>query len=143
MPCGSTSEVWIVIHTRPTPICEEAPLRQLSKVEENDDGTVRVFGIASTESKDHDGEVIKASAVKAALPDWLVFGNIREMHQPIAAGTAIEASVDDDGVTHLGALIVDPSTVKKVKAGVLKGFSLGGKVTKRNAKDKSIIEGFA
>jgi hypothetical protein len=61
--------------------------------------------------------------VKAALPDWLVFGNIREMHQPIAAGTAIEASVDDNGVTHLGALIVDPSSVKKVKTGVLKGFS--------------------
>jgi HK97 family phage prohead protease len=112
-----------------------------SKVEENDDGTVRVYGIASSESRDHDGELIRADAIRKALPDYLVFGNIREMHQPIAAGTAIEASVDDDGVTHLGALIVDPSSVKKVKAGVLKGFSLGGKVTKRSTKDKSIIEG--
>jgi hypothetical protein len=101
---------------------------EISKVEELDDGTVNVFGIASSETRDRDGEVILASAMKAALPEWLTFGNIREMHQPIAAGTAIEAHVDDAGMTELGAHIVDPSSVKKVKAGVLKGFSIKGPV---------------
>lgn len=111
------------------------------KVEELDDGTLKVFGIASSESRDSDGELIRADAVRAALPDYLRFGAVREMHQPIAAGTALEAQVDDAGVTHFGAHVVDDSSVKKVRAGVLKGFSLGGKITKRNADDKSIIEG--
>jgi hypothetical protein len=113
---------------------------EISKVEELDDGTVNVFGIASSETRDRDGEVILASAMKAALPEWLTFGNIREMHQPIAAGTAIEAHVNDAGMTELGAHIVDPSSVKKVKAGVLKGFSIKGPVYRRNKKDKTVIE---
>lgn len=112
-----------------------------SKVEEQDDGTLKVFGVASSESRDSDGEVIKADAVRAALPDYLEFGAVREMHQPIAAGTALEAEVDRDGITSFAAHIVDASSVKKVQTGVLKGFSLGGKVTKRNKLDKSIIEG--
>lgn len=111
------------------------------KVEEQEDGTVKVFGIASSESEDSDGDIMKADAVRAALPDWAEYGNIREMHQPIAAGVAIEAHVDDAGITHLGAHVVDPSSVAKVRAKVLKGFSLGGTVTKRNRKDKKIIEG--
>lgn len=112
-----------------------------SKVEEQDDGTLKVFGVASSESRDSDGEIIKAEAVRRALPDYLEYGNVREMHQPIAAGVALEASVDADGVTNFGAHIVDPSSVKKVQTGVLKGFSLGGKVTKRSKTDKSVVEG--
>lgn len=136
-----------LIHTSPRHFSTRRARRlktlfaEISKVEDLDDGTVNVFGVASSESRDHDEELIRSAAVKAALPEYLQYGNIREMHQAIAAGVAIEAHVDDDGVTHLAAHIVDPSSVKKVKAGVLKGFSLGGKVTKRNAKDKSIIEG--
>lgn len=114
---------------------------KFSKVEELDDGTLKVFGIASSEAEDSDGETVKADAVRTALPDYLTFGAVREMHQPIAAGTAIEASVDADGFTHFGAHIVDESSVKKVRAGVLKGFSLGGKVTKRNKDNKKVIEG--
>jgi HK97 family phage prohead protease len=109
------------------------------KVEDQDDGTVKVFGIASSETEDSDGEIVKSDAMRAALPDWLEYGNIREMHQPIAAGVAIEAHVDDAGVTHLGAHIVDASTVQKVKAGVLKGFSIGGNVVKRDKANKKII----
>lgn len=111
------------------------------KVEEQDDGSLIVSGIASSESADSEGETVKADAMRAAIPDYMAFGAIREMHQPIAAGTALAASVDNDGVTHLEAHIVDESSVKKVKARVLKGFSIGGKVTKRNATDRKIIEG--
>ncbi len=111
-----------------------------SKVEEQDDGTLKVYGVASSESRDSDGEIIKAEAVRRALPDYLDYGNVREMHGAVAAGVALEAHVDTEGVTHFGALIVDPTSVKKVQTKVLKGFSLGGKVLKRNKTDKSIVE---
>jgi phage head maturation protease len=112
-----------------------------SKVDKQSDGTLIVTGIASTETEDSDKEIVKADAVRSALPDYMQFGNIREMHQPIASGTAISASVDAAGVTHLEAHIVDPVSVLKVETGVLKGFSIGGRVTKRDAMNKRIITG--
>jgi len=113
----------------------------ISKVSENVDGTLTVSGIASSEAKDSDGEIIKASAIKAAIPDFMTFGALREMHQNIAAGTTLALEVLDSGVTHIEALVVDPTSIKKVLTGVLKGFSIGGKVTKRNDKQRNIIEG--
>lgn len=114
---------------------------ELAKVEDQDDGTIKVFGFASTESEDMDGEVIKADAIKAALPGYMKWGAVREMHQPKAAGTAIEAEVREDGTTWFGAHVVDSEAVKKVKAGVYKGFSVGGRVTGRDEAKKSVITG--
>jgi hypothetical protein len=111
------------------------------KVEEQNDGTLKVFGIASSEAVDSQGEIVKASAIKAAMPDYLKFGAVREMHSNIAAGTAIEMSVEDDGTTSFAALVVDPIAVKKVQTGVYKGFSIGGKVTDRDTTNKKIITG--
>jgi len=114
----------------------------IEKIEEQDDGTVKVFGVASSEAEDADGEVILASAMKEAIPDYMTFGAVREMHQPnVAAGTAIEADVRADGTTWFGAHIVDPLAVKKVLARVYKGFSVGGKVTNRDPAHKNIITG--
>lgn len=112
-----------------------------SKTEELDDGTIKVWGFASSETEDSDGETITADAMKAALPDYLKWGAVREMHQAKAAGTAIEASVQDDGKTWFGAHVVDSEAVKKVKTGVYKGFSIGGKVTARDELNKAIIKG--
>jgi hypothetical protein len=114
-----------------------------SKVDEQEDGTVMVEGIASTETVDAQGEIVKASAMEAALPDYMRHGTgaLREMHQPLAAGTAI-ASVAD-GVTTVKAHVVDPVAVKKVLAKVYKGLSIGGKVTQRDSVDKTIITGLS
>jgi hypothetical protein len=113
----------------------------ISKVSENPDNTLTVTGICSSEAKDSDGEIIKASAIEAAIPDFLKFPALREMHQNIAAGTTLALEVLDSGVTQIEALVVDPVSIKKVLTGVLKGFSIGGKVTKRNDKQRNIIEG--
>lgn len=113
----------------------------LSKTEELDDGTIKVWGFASAETEDSDGETITADAMKAALPDYMKFGAVREMHQPKAAGTAIEAEVLEDGKTWFGAHVVDSEAVKKVKTGVYKGFSIGGKVTERDELNKAVIKG--
>lgn len=112
-----------------------------TKVEPQDDGTLKVTGIASSEAEDSDGEIITADAMRAALPDYMTFGAVREMHQPIAAGTAISAEVNDQGQTEFVAHVVDPGSVKKVQTEVLKGFSIGGKITKRAADSKNKITG--
>ena len=47
-----------------------------------------VYGYASTEALDSQGEVVRKEALAAALPDYMRFANIREMHQPSAVGVA-------------------------------------------------------
>ena len=114
---------------------------EIAKMEAQDDGTVKVWGYASSEAVDSDGEIIAAEAMKAAIPDYMKFGAVREMHGSNAAGTAIEINVEDDGRTFFGAHIVDPVAVTKVKTGVYKGFSIGGSVTARDELNKSKITG--
>lgn len=114
---------------------------EIAKMEAQDDGTVKVWGYASSEAVDSDGEIIVAEAMKAAIPDYMKFGAVREMHGSNAAGTAIEINVEDDGRTFFGAHIVDPVAVTKVKTGVYKGFSIGGSVTARDELNKSQITG--
>ena len=101
-----------------------------------------VWGYASTEAEDDQGEVIRREALAAALADYMRFANIREMHQPSAVGVATEAAVDDRGL-YLGARIVDAEAWRKVVAGVYKGFSIGGRVTARDPGDRNIITGLA
>ena len=101
-----------------------------------------VWGYASTEAEDEQGEVIRRDALAAALEDYMRFANIREMHQPSAVGIAEEAAIDDKGL-YLGARIVDTDAWQKVVAGVYKGFSIGGHVTTRDPADRNIVTGLA
>lgn len=114
-----------------------------TKAEKQEDGTIIVSGIASSEDVDNDGEVVKADAIRAAIPDYMKFGAVREMHQPKAAGTALDIEVRDDNKTYFKAHVVDAEAVKKVQNGVYKGFSIGGKVKDRDTIDKSVITGIA
>ena len=113
----------------------------IEKAEPQADGTIIVTGYASSEDVDSQGEIVTAKAMADALPDYMKFANIREMHQPKAAGVALEAIVQDDGRTWLKAHIVDDDAVKKVQAQVYKGFSIGGKITGRDETNTSIITG--
>src|SRR5690349_12509991 len=97
-----------------------------------------VWGYASTEAEDDQGETVSREALAAALEDYMRFANIREMHQPSAVGVATEAAVDDKGL-YLGAKIVDGDAWQKVVEGVYKGFSIGGKVTARDPADRRLI----
>jgi hypothetical protein len=99
----------------------------IEKFDKRDDGSLLVSGIASSDSLDNEGQQITADAMKAALPDYMRFGNVREMHDDhSAAGVCLAADVMPDGKTRIETLIVDPVAVKKVIAGVYKGFSIGG-----------------
>ena len=99
-----------------------------------------VWGYASTEARDDQGEVVKREALIAALGDYMKFANIREMHQLSAVGVACEAAVDEKGL-YVGAKIVDEQAWQKVVAGVYKGYSIGGRITERDPVDYNTITG--
>ena len=89
-----------------------------------------VYGYASTECVDSQGEVVSKTAIAQALPDYMQYGNIREMHQLSAVGKTKSAVIDDKGL-YLKAKIVDDMAWQKVAEGVYNGFSIGGKVIQR------------
>jgi len=113
----------------------------IQKVEPQDDGTVRVHGIATSEAIDEEGEIVRADAIRAAIPDYMRFPALREMHQLSAAGTTLEAEVCEDGTTRIVAHVVDPVAVSKVKNQVYRGFSIGGRVTQRESGNPKTITG--
>jgi phage head maturation protease len=115
---------------------------QITKVEEQDDGTIIVSGVASTPTKDSDGESFTGDCLRGAIPEYMQKRRaLREMHQPIAAGVTTQMYVDDDDVTHITAHVVDPVSVLKVQTGVLKMFSIQGIVPPggRDSNDRKVI----
>lgn len=116
---------------------------QFAKAEEQDDGSIIVSGLCSSETKDSDGEIILASAIKEAIPEYMKWANVREMHSNIAAGKALSIKVNDAGETEFEARIINSETVKKVKEGVLQGFSIGGRKVKYNPEDRRVITGIS
>jgi hypothetical protein len=115
----------------------------IQKVEPQDDGTVRVYGIATSEAVDDQGEIVQADAMRAAIPEYMRFPALREMHQLSAAGTTLEAEVCEDGATRIVAHVVDPVAVAKVKNQVYRGFSIGGRVLQREPGNPKTITGLA
>lgn len=84
-----------------------------------------VHGVAASPALDLDAQVCDPTWLKAAMPDWMRWGNVREQHSSIAAGVGKTLEAGDADKWSLSSLVVDPSTAAKVKAGVLKGYSVG------------------
>lgn len=97
-----------------------------------------VYGYASTEAVDGQGEIVAKEAIAAALDDYMQFANIREMHQLSAVGTAEEAEIDDRGL-YIAAHVVDDKAWAKIKGGVYKGFSVGGRALERDKDNRKKI----
>lgn len=98
-----------------------------------------VVGYASSERIDGQNDIVDAEALKGALEDYMQWANLREMHQPKAVGKVLSATPISgtiqlkDGTKLVNPLriiakIIDEDAWQKVKAGILKGFSIGGKV---------------
>jgi hypothetical protein len=97
----------------------------ITKSEKQADGTLLVTGTATDSTLDIDQQICDQGWLKEAMPRWFrLAGNVREMHSHIAAGVATEYQ-DKDGAHTITARVVDPGSVKKVEARVLKGFSIG------------------
>ena len=117
----------------------------LIKADKHSDGTLTVYGKATDDSIDMDQQICDPTWLDTAMPQWFKSGgNIREQHSNIAAGVAKEYEAKSDG-HYISALVVDPVSVKKVEAGVLKGFSIGIKsprvVRDQKAANGRIIDG--
>lgn len=102
-------------------------LRRAFEICRIDEDQRRVWGIVSTEMEASDGLVVSREAIEAAWPDYMKFGNIREMHQDIAAGVVEESAMTESGMM-VGVYVADDSTWNKVKRGVLKAFSIRGPI---------------
>lgn len=98
----------------------------ITKSYEQDDGSIMVEGIITDSSLDLDQQRCDPEWLKKAVPQWFSVGNLREQHDSHrAVGKAVEhQDLGDDGHFIRGR-VVDSEAVKKVKAGVFTGFSIG------------------
>lgn len=101
----------------------------ITKAERDEYGDLIVFGKATGPDLDSDEQVCDADWLKSAMPAWMVWGNLREMHGPICAGVGIELNADGDDWL-LKSKVIDDGTAKKIEAGGLKGYSVGIKNAK-------------
>lgn len=101
-----------------------------------------VWGTGALEQADHSDEIMDYNASKPRFEKWSEaaslrtggksLGNVREMHQPIAAGKLIAFQPKDlDKRFDVGVQVLDDSTWRKVEGGVLTGFSVGGDYGRR------------
>lgn len=110
----------------------------LTKVVEQADGTLEVWGRAAAQEPDPQGEVFDYEASKPFIKTWSddfykasggkSLGNLRAMHNPkIAAGLLTKLDFNDgERAVDVVAKVVDAGEVQKVREGVYTGFSFGG-----------------
>lgn len=120
------------------PICKF----EIAKDANGGERGIFVSGWASiSDYEDSQHDIIDAAALAKAMETWP--GNIREMHTTTAIGTAkaegclIEMREHPQTKTPalwIKALITVPSSIQKVKDGILRAFSIGGRCR------KSIVE---
>ncbi len=104
----------------------------IEKAEKQTDGSVRFEGIFSSEALDCQGDIVAKEATRKAVDGW-VAKNLREMHQPIAVGKAIDFEFLPDGRAKLKGFVSAgaPDTCAKVMDGTLAGLSIAGPPPKK------------
>lgn len=100
------------------------PIRVYAPITRVDPATRIVEGYCYVNAVVGDGiDLTRKSMVKAS-EDYMKWGAIRAMHQPVAAGTAEAVTWDDKGC-FLRAKITDDAEWAKCENGTYKGFSVG------------------
>jgi len=103
--------------------------KQAFAISKIDEEKQMVYGVVSGPDLDTQDEVVPPALMQAAMPSFMQRGNLREMHNHIAAGKVKDWQMNDQGETEIAAKVVDPISWLKVKEGVLTGFSIGGSGT--------------
>lgn len=96
----------------------------ITKAERDANGDLIVYGKATGPDVDLDEQICDPAWLRKAMPDWMTWGNLREMHQPIAAGVGLELAAEGDDWM-VKSKVVDDRTAKKIEDGALKGYSVG------------------
>jgi hypothetical protein len=111
---------------------------QIAKIDESKH---EVWGIATAEVVDKEGEIFDYESSKPYFKRWSdeiakatdgkSLGNVREMHAPSAVGKLVAIDFDDQlKQIRVGARIVDSVAWQKCTVGVYTGFSIGGAYVK-------------
>lgn len=113
------------------------PLHITIPIAKIDEDQRMVYGYATVEELDSHGDIITYEASKKAFSNWI--GNIREMHQDVAVGKALDVEFDDDAKgVWIGARISESEDGEqawiKIKEGVYAGFSIGGSINEAETK---------
>lgn len=121
-------------------------------IQKIDEERHEVIGRATVEELDAQGEIVEFAGSKRAFEAWtkkfekatggLSLGNIREMHQAIAAGKVIAWDADADSkAIELACKVVDEAAWEKVKERVYTGYSIGGRATrqKKERRDGKLV----
>jgi hypothetical protein len=118
-----------------------AQFAKITKTYRDDDGVLHFEASKATgPDLDLDGQIADPEWAKTAMEEWFkTGGNLREQHSHIAAGKALTLEHRDDG-EYISGAVVDPTSAKKVEAGVLTGLSIGIK-NGRVIKDASAPNG--
>lgn len=116
-------------------------LRLSAAILRRDDETRTIEGYCYRNADAGDGWVVPRSLMERMAAGYLEFANVREMHQPIAVGTA-EVTFDEQGA-YMVCRVSDDQAWKKVQDGVYKAFSIGVKPLKinRSGDKRTLIEG--
>jgi len=110
----------------------------IAKMDPESADSVEVVGYASTPEIDrqpgvykgqrYDGDIVDPQALQEALAGYMEYANVRAMHENRAVGTVTKAEPLPDGRLRITARIVDSDAIKKIRARVYKGFSIGGRL---------------
>ncbi len=115
-------------------------LADIVKTAPTEDGTLLVYGKAADPTLDLDAQICDPAWLAQEMPEWFKSGaNMREMHQPIAAGVGKDLEIEGDSYYVLSEA-VDPGTIRKLEKGVLQGYSIGIK-SPRVVKDAAAPNG--
>lgn len=105
-------------------------IANIEKWEEDPDGTLYVYGKATTPEVDTDEQVVASEWSGAALKQWLDEAPaLRVQHNsqrdPAGSGVALEVNRDGDGAHWLKAAVDEPVAQRLVKKRHLRAFSVG------------------
>lgn len=115
---------------------------KFAKIAKVDVAKREVWGVAAEEAPDKAGEIMDYATTKSHFLAWSEeiskatggksLGNVRAMHNAVAAGKLIHLEPrDDEKQVYVGAHIVDDNEWNKVVEGVYTGFSIGGDYVRR------------
>lgn len=107
-----------------------APLAEITKWEDGPDGSLYVYGRATTPEVDTDEQILKESWSGPALQEWMEKApTIRVQHNglrdPAGSGVRVEINRDGDGAHWVKGVVDEPIAQRLVRKGHLRAFSVG------------------
>jgi hypothetical protein len=118
------------------------------KTEEDADGNLIVYGVATDGSVDSDEQIVDPAWAAKAVREWLETGpNLRVQHQSQRdpAGVGISMETGPNGETYVKSRVIETEAKRLVKGGALRAYSVGiarPKIVRDNvARGGRIVDG--